>query len=167
MQNIQIRPLIESDRDALANLANNKKIWDNLRDRMPFPYSLKDADDFICLTNEEQPQCKFAILTDSQFCGVVGLIPGQDIYKKSAELGYWIGEPYWGRGIATAAVALTTRFGFERMELVRIFAGVKANNIASARVLEKNDFALEAVARKAVFKNGQIMDELRYAKVIA
>src|SRR6187549_716637 len=107
-EKVILRPLTNNDSTELARLANNKKIWDNLRDFIPFPYTIDNAIFFINLTKQQDPQLNFAIEYDGQFCGVIGLAPQQDVYKKTAEIGYWIGEPFWNKGIATTAVNLIT-----------------------------------------------------------
>ena len=161
----RIRLLYQSDVSALAELANNKKIWDNLRDFIPHPYTERDADDFINLTKQENPKQTFGIEYNGSLCGVIGLAIQDDIYRKSAELGYWIGEAFWGNGIATKAVELVSDYGFENISLNRIYAGVFAHNTASMQVLEKNGFEREGVFKKAVMKNDQIMDEHRFYKL--
>jgi RimJ/RimL family protein N-acetyltransferase len=165
-RNLVLRTLRTEDAERIARLANNKKVWDNVRDQMPHPYALKDAEYFISLSQKNDPPVTFGIEVDDTLCGVVGLQPQSDVYRKSAEMGYWIGEPYWGRGIATAAVGLIAIYGFEQLGLVRIFAGVFEFNLASMRVLEKNGFLKEGISRKAVIKNGQLYDEHKYGKVI-
>ncbi len=160
-----LRKLTFSDKVILAELLNNKKIWDNLRNRIPYPYQEKDAENFINLINNDNLQHVFAIEYDENFCGVIGLEVQKDVYEKSAELGYWIGEPFWGKGIATESVKLITEIGFNTLNLLRIYAGVFEFNIASMKVLEKNVFLKEGVFRKAIFKNGKIFDEHRYYKL--
>ncbi len=162
---VYIRPLRASDALPMASLLNNKKIWDNLRDYIPYPYHVDDASFFIHLTSTETPTKTFAIVADDAFCGVIGLVSQQDVHRKTAEIGYWLGEPFWGQGIASQAVALVTQYGFEQLELLRIYAGVFAYNHASKRVLEKNGYQLEGIARKALIKNNQVWDEYRYAIV--
>src|SRR4030095_3454311 len=108
--NIILRPLYDNDANVLAELANNKKIWDNVRDLLPFPYNIEDAIHFIKLTQKENPQMTFAIEYDKQFCGIIGLIAQNDVYKRTAEIGYWIGEPFWNKGIATVSVKLLTDY---------------------------------------------------------
>jgi len=164
-EKIKIRPLNLSDKSELANLANNKKIADNLRDYFPYPYNENDADYFIRLTEKEKPKQNFGILYNGKLCGVIGLIIQKDVYRKSAEIGYWIGEPYWGIGIATKAVELITDYSFNTLDLNRIFAGVFEFNIASMKVLEKNGFKKEGIFKKAVLKNGKFFDEHRYYKL--
>ena len=163
--NIFLRQLKQSDSHDLALLANNKKIWDNVRDMLPHPYTLKNAEYFIDLTQKEDTLQTFGIFKAGNFCGMIGIHPQNDVYRLSAELGYWIGEPFWGRGIATAAVKVITKYGFEKLDLVRIYAGIFEYNVGSMRVLEKNGFQKEGISRKAVLKNGKIWDEHRYAKV--
>jgi len=160
---INIRRLELSDRLRLAELMNNKKIWDNIRDYVPFPYSVSDAEFFINLSQTNNSLENFAIIYKGEFCGVIGLILKSDIYKLTAEIGYWVGEPYWGRGIASEAVRLTTKYGFESLNLIRIQAGVFDSNIGSMKVLEKNGYTKDGLFKKAIIKNGKIMDEHRYS----
>ncbi len=164
-EKIKIRPLNLSDKSELAKLANNKKIWDNLRDYFPYPYNENDADFFIKLTEQENPKQNFGIEYNGKLCGVIGLIIQKDVYRKSAEIGYWIGEPYWGMGIATKAVELITVYGFNTLNLNRIYTGVFEYNTASMKVLEKNGFEKEGIFKMAVFKNEKFFDEHRYYKL--
>ncbi|SNS47924.1 Protein N-acetyltransferase, RimJ/RimL family [Ekhidna lutea] len=160
---ITIRPLAKEDARQIAGLLNNKNIWNNLRDYIPSPYSKKDALEFINGISEQDPRVTFAITYKNETCGVIGLIQQTDIYRLSAEIGYWVGEPYWGKGIATSALKLATDYGFEKLSLERIFAGTFSHNAASRRVLEKCGYKKEGVARSAVLKNNQILDEHKYA----
>ncbi len=162
---IQLKPLTLEDKEMLSRLANNKKIWNCLRDVLPHPYKRSDAETFILFTQTKEPLEIFGILWEGTLCGVIELSPQEDVYRKTGEIGYWIGEPYWGKGIGTAAVALMTHYGFETLALERIHAGVFDFNTASMRVLEKNDYVKEGVFRKAILKNGVICDEHRYAKL--
>lgn len=154
-----------SDISQLAKLANNKNIWDNLRDSFPYPYSEGDAELFINLTIEENPKQNFAIEYAGDLCGVIGLILQNDVYSKSAEIGYWIGEPFWGKRIATTAIKLITSYGFEDLKLIRIYAGVFDFNIASMKALENNGYKKEGVFKNTVYKNDKIFDEHRYFKL--
>ena len=164
-EKIKIRPLKLSDKTELARLANNKKIWDNLRNYIPFPYKESDADFFINLTTEENPKQTFGIEYGGKLSGVIGLVIQKDVYKKSAEIGYWIGEPFWGNGIATKAVELITEYGFDKLDLNRIYTGVFEYNIASMKVLEKNGFDKEGIFKNAVFKNNKVCNEHRFYKL--
>jgi len=132
---------------------------------MPHPYARKDAEFFINLTKKEDPQVTFGIIVGDEFCGVIGLILQGDVYRKSAEMGYWVGEPFWGRGIATEAVKKILAYGFEKLHLERIFASTFEYNGASMRVLEKNGFVKEGIARRSVLKNGQFYDEHKFGKL--
>ena len=162
--NTILRPLNESDTDALAQLANNKKIWDNLRDVLPFPYTVQHAIDFIGITKQENPPMTFAIEFEGNFCGVIGLIAQTDIYKKTAEIGYWVGEPFWNKGIASNAVKLITDYGLNQLDFIRIHTGIFEYNIGSMRVLLKNGYEKDGIFKNALFKNGQIWDEHRFSK---
>ena len=164
-ESITLRPLALSDKSALAQLANNKKIWDNVRDYLPHPYGETDAEEFINLTLNEDPKQTFAIEFRGALAGVVGLVVQTDVYRKSAEIGYWIGEPFWNKGIATKAVGLITQYGFENLGLNRIYAGIFEYNKASMVVLEKNGFKQEGISKSAVLKNGKVWDEYRYFKL--
>jgi len=163
--NIILRAFTEDDIPKLAILANNKKISNNLRDAFPHPYSLQDAKNFINSCLNENPTTTFAIEWKGNYVGNIGLFLGKDVYRKSAEVGYFIGEPYWNKGIASKAVELITDYGFKNLNLVRIFSGVFEFNIASMKVMEKNGYKKDAVFKKAVFKNGKIWDEHRYYKL--
>ena len=146
----------------MARLANNKKIWNNVRDQFPHPYSEKEAETFIRNQSKDASTVNFAIEYNGEFCGVIGLILQKDVYRNSAETGYWIGEPFWGKGIATKAVELIVAHGFKELKLIRIYAGVFEYNTASMKVLEKNGFQKEGISKKAVDKNGKFWDEHRY-----
>ncbi len=165
MENINLRRLQLDDAKQIAHLINNKKIWDNLRNYIPHPYHEEDAIFFINLTLKETPEQTFGIKYKGQLCGVIGLIIQNDVYENTAELGYWIGEEFWKKGIATKAVALINDYGFQQLNLRRIYAGIFEFNSASIKVLEKNGYQQEGIFRQSVTKNGQIYDEYRYAKL--
>lgn len=160
-----IRPFIKSDRKRLALYANNKNVQQNLRDSMPFPYSVEDADLFIATVLMESPVHTFAILFQKKLVGVCGLILQEDIYRKSCEVGYWVAEPYWGKGIASAALKLVTNYAFERLDKRRVYTGVFEYNVASMKVLENCGYTKEGVFSKALIKDGKFYDEVRYARV--
>ena len=162
---IELRPLKLSDKTQLAKLANNKNIWDNLRDFIPYPYEETDAEFFINSTKEEEPKQTFGIEYKGELSGVIGLVIQKDVYKKSAEIGYWIGEPFWGNGIATKAVELITEYGFNKLGLNRIYSGVFEYNVASMKVLEKNGYEKEGIFKNAILKNDEICDEHRFFKL--
>lgn len=170
MQTLTSGPIIlrgfkDEDQYRLAELCNNIKIWDNLRDFLPFPYTRQNAIEFINICKEEDPRKTFVIEYQEELAGCIGLVPQSDIYRLGAEIGYWIGEPYWGHGIATKAVGLITEYGFNQLGLVRIFTGVFDFNKASQRVLEKSGFKLEGIFANSVIKNGKILNEYRYARI--
>jgi ribosomal-protein-alanine N-acetyltransferase len=163
MNPVSLRQLKFSDSYEMSQVLDNPKIFKNVRDRLPQPYTEKDAQSFIKLVSYQDPLTTFAIEYNGQLCGVIGLEAQDDVHRKSVEVGYWIGEPFWGRGIATMAVQEMIRFGFKHLDINRIFASTYAYNPASMRVLEKNGFVKEGIARKAVFKNGAFCDEHLYA----
>ena len=163
--NITIRPFVKTDRKRLALYANNKKIQQNLRDSMPYPYDLKDADFFIETVLAESPIYTFAVLLENKLVGVCGLNLQEDIYRKSCEVGYWVGEPFWGLGIASSALKLITNYAFEELDKIRIFTGVFEFNKASMKVLENCGYQKEGVFSKALIKDGKFYDEVRYARI--
>jgi ribosomal-protein-alanine N-acetyltransferase len=160
-----LRDWQEDDASALAKYADNPKIWCCLRDAFPHPYHLEHAREFIRRVNAAEPRGVFAIATETEAIGSIGLTLGHDVHRYTAELGYWLAEPFWGRGIMTRAVKAMAYFGFSELGLYRIRAEPYAVNPASARVLEKAGFLLEGTMRASAFKEGRIVDQLLYAKV--
>jgi RimJ/RimL family protein N-acetyltransferase len=161
--NILLRPWCAGDLDNLVLFAGNKKIADNLTDAFPHPYFREDGIAYIRNFESEKPTRVFAIVVEGVACGSIGIFPQSDVHRKNAEMGYWLAEEYWGRGIITEAVRQTVEYGFKTFEINRIFARPFGTNLASQRVLEKSGFTLEAMFEKALFKNGQLLDELIYA----
>jgi len=151
----------------MAEIANNEKVAVNLRDAFPSPYSVEDARKFISMCLGQEPYQVFAIEYQGEYVGNVGLHRQNDVYRKTAELGYFIGEAYWHKGITPRAVNLICEYGFRELDVIKIFSGVFSFNTASQRVLEKCGFEREAVLKNAVIKNGKIWDEIRYAKHIS
>lgn len=160
---IRLRPFRLSDADKLAEMANNKKISRNLRDGFPHPYTHEDAITFIRHCLEMHYDTFFAIEFRGEHVGNISLSPCGDVYRKSAEIGYFIAEPFWNKGIASAAVNMIVQFGFTSLGLMRIQTGVYEYNPASQRVLEKCGFVKEGVFKKAIYKERKLWDEVRYA----
>ena len=161
----QIRSFRPEDAEAVARYANNRKVWRNLQDRFPHPYSLRHAEAWIALAAAQTPETNFAIASATEAIGGIGLELGRDVHRRSANVGYWLGEPCWGRGIATAALRAFSEFAFAEFDLVRIDANVYEWNPASARVLEKAGYQYEGLLRKSVIKDGEILDQWLYAIV--
>ena len=163
---VTLRPVKMSDKADFTRLANNIKIWNNVRDEFPHPYTEKDAESFINLCKTAKNAAKFAIDWNNQFVGMMGLVFFKELnYRKNAELGYWIGEPFWGKGIGTVALSEITKYAFEQRNLKRVFANVLEYNKASMRMLEKAGFEFEGINKAASLKNNQFFDEYRFAKV--
>lgn len=164
---VTIREWKESDAEALAELLNDKKILDNLRDGLPYPYKVSDALWYInsCLSADKNSNFCFAIVYNDKVVGSIGIFRQSNIHFKTAELGYYIGVEFWGKGIMTEAVRLACKHVFDNTDIVRIYAEPFAENAASCRVLEKNGFILEGVLRKNAFKNGILRDMKMYALV--
>ena len=160
---IALRKIQIEDRERLVTLANNPKVANNLRDGFPHPYTLEDADQFIENAQAASPTLRFCIEKEDVYVGNIGIHPQDDIYRRNAEIGYFIGEPYWGQGIASQAVKIIVDYGFQQLDYHRIFAGVFSYNLASKKVLENAGFTFEGASIDAVFKHGKLYDELRYA----
>ena len=161
----QIRSFRPEDAESVARHANNRKVWRNLRDRFPHPYRVRHAEVWIDLAAAQTPETNFAIASATEAIGGIGLELRRDVHRRSANVGYWLGEPYWGRGIATRALQAFTEFAFAEFDLVRIDANVYEWNPASARVLEKAGYEYEGRLRKSITKDGQTIDEWLYATV--
>jgi len=159
----EIREFLPGDAGSLARSADNPNVADQLRDRFPHPYALADAREWIAQTRSRQPQSSFAIATPAEVIGGIGLELQCDPRIRTAELGYWLAEPHWGRGIATRAVSCFSQQAFELFDLVRIYARVFETNPASARVLEKAGFRFEGRLRMSAVKRGRLLDELLYS----
>ncbi len=160
-----IRPYRESDAQSLAEVANDREIWINLRDRFPHPYSVEDAEKWLELATGELAATNWAIEVEGKAVGGIGLTTFEDVHRLEAELGYWLGRPYWRRGIMTKAVEVVCEWTFENLDVIRIFGGIYAYNDGSKRVLEKNGFEFEGRMRKAIIKDGKIADALMFAKL--
>jgi RimJ/RimL family protein N-acetyltransferase len=159
----EVRSWRGSDLDALVRHANNRKISINLRDRFPHPYTARDGRAFLKQTLAEHPETTFAIAVGDEAIGTIGYQLQGDVERVSAEIGYWLAEPFWGRGIATDALLALTRYAIETHDLTRIYALPFASNAASCRVLEKAGFRLEGRLRRSAIKDGVVIDQLQYA----
>lgn len=160
-----IRPWKMEDLESLVLHADNVNIWNNLRNYFPSPYTPEAGIAWLEKTVEAAPLLNFAIEADEVLVGGIGIILNSDVYIMSAELGYWIGEPFWGRGIATEAIRQIVEYTFYYFDIVRLYAEVFESNKGSMRALEKNGFYLEGVRRKAVLKNGLLIDDYIWVKL--
>jgi RimJ/RimL family protein N-acetyltransferase len=159
-----VRPWRREDSAELAPLANDRRIWLNLRDAFPHPYGLADAERFIAKALAMSPQTYFAIDMAGHVAGGIGYTLHSDVERVGAEVGYWLGVEFWGRGLATEAVRAVTEFAFAaHPELERLYALPYASNAASARVLEKAGYRAEGLLRRSAIKDGQILDQWMYA----
>jgi RimJ/RimL family protein N-acetyltransferase len=163
---VRLRAPSPGDAEAIAKHANDRRVWLNLRDRMPHPYLVEDARAFIDRVQRQSPRADFSIEVDGEVVGGIGLVVGADIERCSAEVGYWVGRAYWNRGLATAALERICRYGFEELGLSRIFATPIAWNPASFKVLEKVGFQREGIMRNACIKDGRVADMMLYAKIV-
>lgn len=161
-----LRPWRRGDAASLAENADNREVWLNLRDRFPHPYTRADAEGWIAHVEGQAPPTHLAIEVDGAAVGGIAIQLGSDIERCSAEIGYWLGEAYWGRGIVTAAVRAMTEHAFREFPLTRVFAVPFARNPASCRVLEKAGYLLEGTLRRSAIKDGQVLDQCLYARVL-
>jgi len=163
---VVLREWKKSDAEALAKIANNKKIWNNVRDRLPYPYSKKDAKEWLALVKQQRTVTTFCVEADGEMAGSVGFTMKEDVYRKSVEIGYFIGEEYWGKGIATEAIKQLIEYIQKNFDVVRIYAEVFEYNKASMKVLENNGFYLECIRKKAAIKNNVILDDYVWVKLL-
>lgn len=155
------------DKYDLAKIINNRNILNNLRDGIPYPYTEKDAEDYIrsVLSADKTKAFSFAITLEDKVIGSIGIFRGNNIHYRTAEMGYYVGEAYWGKGYATSAVRQACRYVFEHTDIIRIFAEPFAHNLGSCRVLEKAGFQYEGTLRCNAEKNGEILDMKMYALI--
>jgi RimJ/RimL family protein N-acetyltransferase len=163
-EGVRLRPWSLNDADKLAVIANNRNISDNLRDGFPYPYSADDANNWLKMVIPvNDPPRFFAICYQDDLCGSIGIVTKEDIYKKNVEIGYFLAEEYWGRGIITKAIKAATSHAFSKFDIIRVYAEPFSDNIGSRRALEKAGFKCEAYFRKNVIKNGIIKDSCIYS----
>jgi RimJ/RimL family protein N-acetyltransferase len=158
-----LRPWTLADLESLVQHANNPQIAKFMTDGFPHPYTRENGEAFIAFATKDEPIHIFAIDVNGEAVGGIGIHPQHDIQRKNAELGYWLGEPFWGKGIMSEAIQQIVAFAFNTYDIDRIFARPFGSNLASQRILEKNHFQLEARFEKTFFKNNQFEDELIYA----
>ncbi|WP_029284703.1 GNAT family N-acetyltransferase [Pedobacter sp. R20-19] len=160
---IQLTSINDIDPKKIQHLANNYAIKKNLRDSFPHPYSVEDATIFLELVSNGLVGHVFAISLNSDFIGIGSIIPQNNEHRMNAEIGYWIGEEYWGKDYATEAVKLLVKFAFEKRDIFRVYAYIYDFNKASMRVLEKSGFRKEAILHSSVIKEGKLTDEHLYS----
>lgn len=160
--NCVIRPWKLSDLESLVKYANNPAVAKNMTDGFPHPYTKESGEKFLSMAMNA-PDRVFAIEVNDEAVGGIGVHPLSDIMRKNAELGYWLAEPFWGKGIVVNAIRQIVPVAFENLDIDRIFARPFGSNLASQRVLEKAGFKFEARFEKTIIKNGVLLDELYYA----
>lgn len=160
-----VRSYRAADAASLARHGNNRRIWENLRDRFPHPFTESHAAEYIEQLASSSDETSFAIDVGGEAVGGISLRPGTDIERISAELGYWLGEALWNRGVTTSAIRLVTDYAFNKKRLERVFAVPFTTNVASCRVLEKAGYEREGIMRRSAIKDGRIMDQYLYARV--
>jgi RimJ/RimL family protein N-acetyltransferase len=162
---VTLRPWRPSDAQPLTKHANNRNVASQLRDRFPHPYTIADARQFIQTVAGARPTTLFAMVVEGGPVGGIGFFPGADVERFSAEVGYWLAEPFWGRGITVEAIRLMSAYAFETCNMLRLFALPFADNTRSTRVLEKAGYTREALLRSSSVKYGAIRDQALYALV--
>lgn len=151
--------------EKFAVIRNNPNVLDNGYDKTPNPFTKQDAIDFINIQIDKSPSQRFLIFLDNELAGEIGINIKNDVFRLNAEIGYFIAEPFWGKGIATEAIRLMTEYTFNNFSVIRIVAGVFEYNKASMRALEKNGYILESIHKKAVIKNDKIIDSYSWVKL--
>ena len=159
LKRFKLRPWHPDDAATLVKHANNPRIASNLRDGFPYPYLLSDAKRWFEMVGENRDDVILAIEVNGEAAGGIGLHSLKDVYRYNCEIGYWLSEAHWGRGIMSEAVGAMVDHAFTQGSWLRLFACIFENNPGSMRVLEKNGFKQEAIHRKAVMKEGLLMDE--------
>jgi RimJ/RimL family protein N-acetyltransferase len=165
LTNALLRPWRRSDAESLAVHADDHEVWRNMRDRFPHPYTLKDAKEWLAFVATVPPGTNFAIEVDGAAVGGISFEPLTDVFRVGAEVGYWLGQGYWGRGITTEAVRAVSEHAFRHFDFIRLQASVFSWNPASARVLEKAGYVLEATNRRAMIKEGEVGDRWLYVRL--
>jgi [ribosomal protein S5]-alanine N-acetyltransferase len=160
-----LRPWKAEDKTALVSNANSRNVWRNLTEMFPHPYTEADAENWVATANQSEPSVHLAIALEGKAVGGIGVVAGEGVARHTAQFGYWLGESYWGRGIATAAARAMVAHVFSGSYFVRLEAAVFVWNPASMRILEKVGFVREGVLRKSVFKDGEFIDSVMYALV--
>jgi len=158
-----LRPWHPDDALSLVKHANNSRIASNLRDGFPYPYTLSDAKQWLNMVGDNRDDVILAIEINGEASGGIGLHGLKDVYRYNGEIGYWLSERHWGKGFMSEAVGAMVEYAFTRTSWLRLFACIYENNPSSMKVLEKNGFRPEAIHRKAVMKEGKLMDEHLYA----
>ena len=166
MQEIFLKKWEKEDAILLAKIANNKNIFDQVRDSFPQPYTLNDALKWIDIHGNKQPCQNYAIWVNNEIVGSIGFVPQEYERRHVTEIGYFIGEAYWGKKIATAAVKILLSIIEKEKKYSRIEAYVYAKNMASMKVLQKNNFFLECIQHKAAIKNNTIEDIYVWVKFL-
>lgn len=159
---VTLRPWQATDLSRLVALINNSNIIQYMSNQIPHPYTEKDGELFLSGVVDQNPTQAFAILFNDEVVGSIGIFPQSDIYEKNAEIGYWLGEEYWGNGIMSEAIRQIVEYGFKTFSIIRIFARPFSINKASERVLEKAGFIHEATIKDSVYKNGKYLDSIIY-----
>ena len=163
---IVVREWEEADAEAVVRPANDRRVWLGLRDAFPHPYGIEDGQRFIAKARAMTPRTYFAIEVEGRVAGGIGYTLHSDVERIGAEVGYWLGQEFWGRGIATTALRLLTAHAFQaHPELQRLWAVPYATNAASARVLEKAGYVREGTLRRSAIKDGRVLDQWMYAIV--
>ena len=158
-----IRPWAETDADSLQRHANNRHVSMHLRDRFPFPYEIEQARTFLGWIAKQPSPTVWAIEVNGEAAGGIGIELHTDVERVSAEIGYWLGEAMWGRGIATEALTAVTAEAFKRFDITRLYALPFADHAASVRVLEKAGYVREGHLRRSAIKDGKVRDQLLFA----
>lgn len=158
-----LRPLVPADAPSLAAHADDRDVWLNLRDRFPHPYTLGGAEGYLASIPASPRPTGFGIVVHGEAAGTIGLVPGSDIERHTAEVGYWLGRRFWGRGVVTDALRAITAYAVAELGMHRVFAVPFTDNAASVRVLEKVGYVREGRMRRSAVKDGRVLDQWLFA----
>jgi ribosomal-protein-alanine N-acetyltransferase len=165
LADVTLRPWAATDAESLVHHANNRAIWRNMTGLFPHPYTAEDAARWVDVATRPGRDVQRAICVGGVACGGIGLMAGTDVRQATAAFGYWLGETYWGRGIATAAARRMVELAEQSGDFARLQATVYQWNPASMRVLERAGFEREGVLRKSITKDGELIDSVLFARV--
>jgi [ribosomal protein S5]-alanine N-acetyltransferase len=157
-----VREWRAADLSALVRHANDRSVWMHLRDRFPHPYLEEDGRVFLDHLAKQNPSRVWAIEVEGEAVGGVGIELFGDVERVSGEIGYWLGQAHWGRGVMSEVVRAVTTEAFRLFGLTRIFALPFADNLGSIRVLEKAGYSLEGRMPQSAIKEGRIRDQLMF-----
>jgi RimJ/RimL family protein N-acetyltransferase len=163
---LKLRAWKPEDKQELQRIANNVNVTKYLRELFPSPYTANDAERWISLNEMGLDETQFCIAYHDKPIGNIGIYIQRDVHKFTAELGYWLSEEHWNKGIITSCIKMVVPYFIDKFELKRIYATTFLGNESSSKALEKAGFQLEGILKKHAFKDGVDYDGKLYAYTI-